>query len=101
MSPTSTDLPLNENDDVRAATWRPSICVSALMISSEIPSLKYSFSGSGLMLAKGSTAIDGGSAAGLRDTCSSAALTSTIAGNRSAGCFARHRRTMRSNAGGV
>src|SRR4029453_14017319 len=38
MSVTSSDLPLNENDELRAATRRPSICPSALMISSEMAS---------------------------------------------------------------
>lgn len=42
----SIGLPLNDNDEVRAATWSPSICPSALMISSEMPSLKNSFSAS-------------------------------------------------------
>ena len=43
--------------DVRAATRRPSICCNALMISSAMPSLKYSFSGSALMFWNGSTAM--------------------------------------------
>ena len=34
------------------------ILLRALMISSATPSVKYSFSGSALMLTKGSTAID-------------------------------------------
>ncbi len=42
---------------MREATWMPGTFDSALMISSVIPSLKYSFSGSALMLASGSTAI--------------------------------------------
>ena len=54
----STSLrPLNANDDERDATWMPGTLESALMISSVMPSLKYSFSGSALMLASGSTAI--------------------------------------------
>ena len=48
------------------------------MISSEMPSLKNSFSASGLMLANGSTAIDGASLAGATWACFSAACTSSI-----------------------
>ena len=65
MSLTSIDLPLNENDELRAATRRPSICPSALMISSEMPSLKNSFSVSALKLANGNTAIEGASLTGV------------------------------------
>ena len=36
----SASLPLNQNDERRAATRRPSILVSAVRISSAIPSLK-------------------------------------------------------------
>ena len=46
------------SDDVRAATRRSGSCTSALMISSVMPSLKYSFSASLLMLANGNTASD-------------------------------------------
>ena len=55
---TSSFLPLNENADVRAITFSPPTCASALMISSARPSPKYSFSRSALRLANGSTAID-------------------------------------------
>ena len=48
------------------------------MISSEMPSLKYSFSASGLMLANGSTAIEGASLTGVATACLSAAWTSSI-----------------------
>jgi hypothetical protein len=61
FSPTwaiSTSLPLNAKQEVREATWSPGTLESAPMISSVIPSLKYSFSGSALMLASGSTATD-------------------------------------------
>ena len=44
--------------------WRASILVSALMISSAMPSQKYSFSVRGLMLTNGSTAIDFAAARG-------------------------------------
>jgi hypothetical protein len=47
-----------ENDEVRAMTRRPGSRVSALMISSANPSLKYSFSLSALRLANGRTASD-------------------------------------------
>ena len=50
---------MNEKEDVRAATWRPSSWVRALMMSSVMPSAKNSFSGSALMLANGRTAIEG------------------------------------------
>ena len=40
----SVFCPLNANADVRAITFRPGICASALMISSARPSLKYSLS---------------------------------------------------------
>ncbi len=49
---------MNANAEVRDATWSDCTFISALMISSAIPSVKYSFSGSALMLANGSTAID-------------------------------------------
>lgn len=57
-SPRSSFFPLRANDTVREATRNDWIFVSALMISSAIPSVKYSFSGSGLMFAKGITAMD-------------------------------------------
>jgi hypothetical protein len=90
MSLTSIDLPLNENDELRAATRRPSICPSALMISSEMPSLKNSFSASALKLANGNTAIEGASLTGVMSACASAAWTSSIVRYRWPGCFARH-----------
>src|SRR4030095_4052673 len=90
MSLTSIDLPLNENDEVRAATRRPSICPSALMISSEMPSLKNSFSASALKLANGNTAIAGASMTGVETDGVSAAWTSSIVWYRWPGCFARH-----------
>ena len=57
ISRTSVFLPLKAKEDVRDATWTPGTLAIALMISSVMPSLKYSFSGSALMLASGSTAI--------------------------------------------
>src|SRR6266849_5879936 len=50
--------PRNANDEVRAATRKPGSWVRALMISSAMPSLKYSNSGSPLRFANGKTAID-------------------------------------------
>ena len=55
----STLLPLKLNADVRDATRRPRIFESTLSSSSAMPSAKYSFSSSSLMLTNGSTAIDG------------------------------------------
>src|SRR5215470_2119773 len=52
-------LPLNENEEVRAATFKSSIFASAFSSSSANPSQKYSFSASALMLTKGRTAIEG------------------------------------------
>src|ERR1700746_2394813 len=51
-------LPLNANADVREATRNACALLNALMISSAMPSLKYSFSGSALMFTNGRTAID-------------------------------------------
>src|SRR5467141_2749432 len=59
ISSTLTFLALNENEEVRAATFKFSIFASALSSSSARPSQKYSFSGSALMFANGSTAIEG------------------------------------------
>ena len=58
ISRTSSCFPLKTKDDVRAVTIRSSNLTRALRISSVIPSVKYSFSGSELMLTKGSTAMD-------------------------------------------
>ena len=54
----SSPLPLNENEDVRPVTRNRSIFASRFNNSSDIPSLKYSWSFAGLRFAKGSTAID-------------------------------------------
>jgi hypothetical protein len=64
------------------------------MISSEMPSLKYSFSGSGLMLANGSTAMEGASSAAAARTRPRAVPTSEMVWNRALGCFARQRRII-------
>ena len=57
IPPMSSFFPLNANDDVRDATRSGFTLVKVLMISSAIPSLKYSFSGSLLMLTNASTAM--------------------------------------------
>src|SRR5713101_5535051 len=51
-------LPLKANDDVRAATCKPDTFDSAVIKSSVMPSLKYSFSLSELILTNGNTATD-------------------------------------------
>ena len=61
-----TFLPLKVNDELRAMTKSCDSFDSAVMMSSEMPSAKYSCSASPLMLAKGSTAIDGLSGGGRR-----------------------------------
>src|SRR6478672_7316314 len=58
ISPIASLLPLKAKADVRDATSSARIFVSALMISSVIPSVKNSFSASGLMFVNGSTATD-------------------------------------------
>ena len=59
ISRTSTDLPLNWNDELRAATRSPETVQRASRISSAMPSHIQSWSLPGLMSAKGSTAMDG------------------------------------------
>ena len=92
----SSVVALNANDDVRDATRSALIVVSALMISSAMPSVKYPFSRSALMSANGSTAIDFGAAAGFTVVWSpgvdtfgqtSALANSPEVGNRSRGSF--------------
>src|SRR5438093_1844939 len=58
MVRTSSFLPLKANDEVRAATYNPETLDSVVIRSSVMPSLKYSFSLSELMLTNGSTATD-------------------------------------------
>src|SRR5438309_1812260 len=57
MARTSCGLPLSANTDVREATRSPSTPARAAISSSVMPSLRYSFSGSGLALTNGSTAM--------------------------------------------
>src|SRR5215831_10113770 len=61
---TSTAWPLYVKLELRAMTNSQRMRLSAVMISSTMPSAKYSCSGSPLILAKGSTAIDGLSGSG-------------------------------------
>ena len=63
ISRASMSLPLNANVEVRAATRSPGTRASAVANSSVMPSLKYSFSRSGVRLTKGRTAIAGVEAA--------------------------------------
>src|SRR5256886_1979826 len=114
---TSCSLRLRANVDVRDATRSPSTRASAVISSSVMPSLKYSFSGSALRFTNGSTAIDfrggapgdagvgrsagsgwlpGGGAA----SASASANCATVA-KRSAGARASARRTARSTASGT
>ena len=50
-------LPLKAKEEVRDVTFNPSTFVKAFKISSVIPSLKYSLSGSLLMFTNGKTAM--------------------------------------------
>ena len=90
---------------MRAATRRPGSLVSALMISSEMPSAKYSLSGSGLMLANGSTAMDrGGSKAGdgvVAPAPARASTTSAAVAGRSAALLASSRASTSRTATGT
>src|SRR6266851_4075906 len=61
---TSIPWPLYVKLELRAMTKSQRMRESAVMISSTMPSAKYSCSGSPLILAKGSTAIDGLSGSG-------------------------------------
>ena len=60
ISRTCRSFPLCAKEDVLAATRSPSSRVNALINSSAMPSPKYSWSPSGLMSVKGSTAMEGG-----------------------------------------
>ena len=92
----SCSLPLKANAEVRAITFRPGILASKFKISSASPSLKYSFSLSALMLAKGKTAMEGVLAvgAGVAVACSRAARTSFMVWKRLAGNLRMHRVTI-------
>ena len=111
----SVSLPLKAKADVREATCSASMPASALMISSVIPSLKYSASAPVLMLRNGSTAIEatsdvsragdrrGGAGAALGDDGSrwSANARSRADWNRSSGLFSRLCRTISESSAGT
>ncbi len=63
-SVTSGDCPLNAKDELRAMTETSRKWASAVMMSSVMPSEKYSCSGSPDMFTNGSTAIEGLSESG-------------------------------------
>src|SRR5215471_18138910 len=65
---TMSGCSLNENDEVRAATWSPSISAIELSNSSVSPSEKYSCSLSPLKFTNGSTAIECGGGAKATET---------------------------------
>ena len=95
---------------MRAATRSGTMPVSALMISSVMPSLKYSASLSALMLRNGSTAIEVSAgpdpeiagAPGAEDStwrASSAKAKSRAFWNRSPGSFSRQCEMIRASSG--
>ena len=96
-------FPLNENDDIRPATRNSATCVSALRISSVMPSAKNSFSASALRFANGSTAID---FCGAADACAvsgaaNAAANSLPLSNRSVANRSSARCTARATGRGT
>ncbi len=110
---TSTSLPLKAKELVREATWMPGSLPRALMISSVMPSAKYSFSGSALMFLNGSTPMAAGAAAAdsllarcdpviaARPMSRSASANSAAVGYRSTGVRASARVTAASTASGT
>src|SRR6266851_4497847 len=90
----SCSLPLKANAEVRAMTFSPGILASKFRISSASPSLKYSFSLSALMLAKGRTAMEGVLPVAVAVACSRAARTSFMVWNRLAGNLRKQRVTI-------
>ena len=81
MVRTSVVVPLKAKAVVRETTCSPSTLASALISSSVIPSAKNSFSGSGLRLVKGNTAIERG-----RLGCAGAAgRSAVVSGDRTSG----------------
>src|SRR5688500_15566866 len=102
----SSLLPLKAKADVRDATPRARTLVSALMISSAMPSVKYSLSASALMLVKGRTAIDWRSESAADAPLVPAAFDSAFANsdtlaNRPAGSREGALSTASDNAGGT
>ncbi len=98
----SSCLPLKANEEVRDTTRRASTLLNALMISSAMPSVKYSLSGSALMLANGSTATDGVSSFWPWPTVCltrrSSATSSPAVWKRASRSFSRHRAMKRSRS---
>jgi hypothetical protein len=101
---------LNAKHEVRLTTCSPGTLASALISSSVIPSANTSFSGDGLRLANGNTAMEGSVPRAASPTAAprpqgspsrSAAAIAPAPGNRSAGTAASARSTMRSIAGGT
>src|SRR3954463_1010805 len=91
----SGDLPLKANDELRAITnseWKRD---NSVMMSSVIPSTKYSCSGSPLMFWNGSTAIDGLSGNGSGDT----AVSDDNGADRGRARYTRTLRVMFFNSG--
>ena len=88
MSPTCVAVSsafFNAKTEVRAATRSSRIFASTFRISSVIPSLKYSWSPSGLRSSNGSTAIDGrGSASGSENASVTSADRSDVPESASA-----------------
>src|SRR6266705_5612844 len=76
----STALPLKVNDELRAITNSDLKRDSAVMMSSTIPSAKYSCSGSPDMFWNGSTAMDGLSGRAGGCAVSAAALLGSVEG---------------------
>ena len=72
-----TSLPLNENAEVRAATWSSLISLRELSSSSVRPSEKYYCSLSRLIFTKGSTAIECGGGAKAADLATQGLSTMT------------------------
>src|SRR5881392_3310527 len=99
----SSLFPLNANADVRDATSSAQTLVSALIISSLIPSVKNSFSASALMFVNGRTAIDLRllSAASAGIAAARTLANSETVGNRSAGSSDSARSTTSEAAAGT
>ena len=85
MVATSTSLPLNENDEVRATTCRSFRRESEFSSSSLMPSEKYSWLGSPLMFTNGSTATECGGGA---NAAAAGAAGAIAADGKAAACLA-------------
>ena len=102
---TSSDFPLSAKTDVRDDTRSPAIFASASISSSVMPSLRYSFSTSGLALTNGSTAIDrvlaGVRAIPALSGAMSAATNAAALSNRCSGSFSSACSSARSTERGT